>query len=119
MYLEKNKLLETFAGCTANVALLYKTTLYVANAGDSRTILSRDGQPLMLSIDHKPDLVGEKTRIEKAGGFVSDGRVNGNLNLSRALGDLEYKGEKKLKAEEQLIIAYPEVTKTELTPQDK
>lgn len=102
-------LLETFAGCTANVALLHKNTLYVANAGDSRTILGRGSEPYFLSKDHKPDLVEEKNRIEKAGGFVSDGRVNGNLNLSRALGDLEYKQDKKLKPEEQLIIALPEV----------
>ena len=31
-------------------------------------------------------------RIEAAGGFVNAvGRVNGNLNLSRSLGDLKYK----------------------------
>lgn len=30
----------SFAGCTANVALIYKNTLYVANAGDSRSVLS-------------------------------------------------------------------------------
>jgi protein phosphatase 1G len=28
-----------YAGCTANVALLYKNELYVANAGDSRSVL--------------------------------------------------------------------------------
>jgi len=44
-----------------------------------------------MSIDHKPDLIEENNRISKAGGFVIEGRVNGNLNLSRALGDLEYK----------------------------
>lgn len=53
-----------------------------------------------MSIDHKPDNIDEKKRIEKAGGFVSDGRVNGNLNLSRALGDLEYKRDEKLKVNE-------------------
>jgi serine/threonine protein phosphatase PrpC len=47
-----------------------------------------------MSIDHKPDDVEERTRITEAGGFVSEGRVNGNLNLSRAMGDLEYKNNK-------------------------
>lgn len=37
----------------------------------------------------------------QAGGFVADGRVNGSLNLSRALGDLEYKQTKELGPEEQ------------------
>ena len=58
----------------------------------------------------------EKARIEKAGGFVNDGRVNGNLNLSRAMGDMEYKKDSKLKAEDQLISVVPEITKTELGP---
>jgi serine/threonine protein phosphatase PrpC len=44
-----------------------------------------------MSKDHKPDDPLEKSRITEAGGFVTEGRVNGNLNLSRALGDLEYK----------------------------
>lgn len=41
-----------------------------------------------LSEDHKPENPGELDRITKAGGTVSYGRVNGCLNLSRALGDL-------------------------------
>lgn len=45
-----------------------------------------------MSVDHKPDDEIEFNRIKAAGGFVTEGRVNGNLNLSRAMGDFEYKG---------------------------
>lgn len=65
---------------------------YVANSGDSRCVLStKSNDVVALSDDHKPDNADEKKRIEEAGGFVSDGRINGNLNLSRALGDFEFK----------------------------
>ena len=79
------------AGCTAVCAMVLGNQLIVANAGDSRCILSRDGQAIALTDDHKPTNDEEFDRICKAGGFVADGRVNGSLNLSRALGDLEYK----------------------------
>lgn len=80
-------------GCTANVILIDKTNkkMYIANAGDSRSVLSRKGEAVELSIDHKPDNPEEKRRIEAAGSFVQDGRVDANLNLSRSLGDLKYK----------------------------
>ena len=65
--------------------------MYVANAGDSRCVLCRKGKAVALSIDHKPDNEGEKKRIEKAGSTITEGRVDGNLNLSRSLGDLKYK----------------------------
>lgn len=109
----------SYAGCTANVALLHKNTLYVANAGDSRSVLCCKGKPEEMSIDHKPDLQGEKMRIQKAGGFVSDGRVNGNLNLSRAIGDIEYKKDTSKGFEEQLIIAVPDIKVKTLTPDDQ
>ena len=41
-----------------------------------------------MSFDHKPEDEPERERINKAGGKVTmDGRVNGGLNLSRALGE--------------------------------
>ena len=82
-------------GCTACSALITPTEIYVANAGDSRAVLAKkSGDKLVaveLSTDHKPDLPEEKSRIEKAGGFVEENRVKGILNLSRSIGDLEYK----------------------------
>ena len=42
-------------GCTANVVLITPTQYIVANAGDSRSSLCRNGKALDLSIDHKPE----------------------------------------------------------------
>lgn len=80
------------SGCTAVVALLHKNELFVANAGDSRCVVCRDGKAMDMSFDHKPEDPEELERIRKAGGRVTmDGRVNGGLNLSRAIGDHGYK----------------------------
>lgn len=73
---------ESNAGCTANVILIHKNTIYCANAGDSRSILytkkaqeedPSDRNITALSFDHKPELAIEKNRITKAGGFIIDG----------------------------------------------
>ena len=71
--------------------LITPIEIYCANAGDSRTVMCEKGQAVDLSKDHKPDLPEERSRILKAGGEVSDGRVNGMLALSRAIGDFDYK----------------------------
>jgi serine/threonine protein phosphatase PrpC len=83
-------------GCTANVLLITPQKFYVANAGDSRSVLSRSGKAIALSEDHKPESEVEKTRITKANGTISNGRVNGGLNLSRSLGDFFYKSDKNI-----------------------
>lgn len=101
---------ESNAGCTSNVVLIVKNKIYCANAGDSRAALHDSNDKIVeLSVDHKPDNEPEISRIRKADGYVSDGRINGNLNLSRALGDFEYKKNEKLDQKEQLVIAFPDV----------
>lgn len=65
-----------------------------------------------MSYDHKPENAEEKERIVKAGGYVEENRVKGMLNLSRALGDLEYKLDPDLAVEEQMITCVPDI-KTE------
>lgn len=98
-------------GCTACICLIdtLKKEIYFANAGDSRVVLCKKGIAYPMSIDHKPELDIEKNRIYKAGGWISEGRVKGNLNLSRGLGDLEFKGNEKLPPEEQMITANPDI----------
>ena len=101
-----------FTGCTATVVIMSQTHYICANAGDSRTVLARSKGSEMcfpLSDDHKPDNPAEKARIQAAGGFVEDNRVNGSLNLSRSLGDFEYKNVANLPFDQQMVICDPEI----------
>ncbi|KAJ6944246.1 protein phosphatase 2C 60 [Populus alba x Populus x berolinensis] len=107
------------SGSTACVAIIRNNQLYVANAGDSRCVISRKGQAFDMSKDHKPDLVVERERIVNAGGFIVVGRVNGTLNLSRAIGDAELKQNKKLPAEQQIVTANPDIRTVELCDDDE
>jgi len=110
-------------GCTAVCVLVRKGEVLCANAGDSRALMCRSGVATELSFDHKPASEVEKSRIEAAGGYLEDtpggARVNGNLNLSRAIGDLEYKKREDLTPEEQIICSTPDLIVKELTPDDE
>ncbi|KAK7756037.1 Protein phosphatase 2C 2 [Diatrype stigma] len=90
-----------------------------ANAGDSRSVLGVKGRAKPLSFDHKPQNEGEKARITAAGGFVDFGRVNGNLALSRAIGDFEFKKSADLAPEQQIVTAFPDVVSHDLTDDDE
>ncbi|KAL1304571.1 hypothetical protein AAFC00_003545 [Neodothiora populina] len=110
---------EEVSGCTATVGIVTKDKIYVANAGDSRTVLGVKGRAKPLSFDHKPQNEGEKARICAAGGFVDFGRVNGNLALSRAIGDFEFKKSADLPPEQQIVTAFPDVTVHDQTDDDE
>jgi protein phosphatase 1G len=104
-------------GATALVAAVERDHIVVANGGDSRAVLCRGGRAMDLSQDHKPNLPAERERIARAGGSVqvqhfgpvTQYRVNGGLNLSRSIGDLNYKSNPGLSPLEQLIVATPDV----------
>lgn len=110
---------EEVSGCTASVGIISSKKIFVGNAGDSRTVLGIKGRAKPLSFDHKPQNEGEKARICAAGGFVDFGRVNGNLALSRALGDFEFKKTPELAPEQQIVTAFPDVTIHEITDDDE
>lgn len=108
-----------------------------ANAGDSRGLIIADPRkkqedsskvqtkrpphlvedpprwPLItVTIDHKPDYYSEKARIEAAGGFVSTDdppRLDGNLAVSRGVGDFEYKADADLPAGKQKVSCIPDM----------
>lgn len=104
-------------GCTACVVLVVGNKVYCANAGDSRCVLSRGQKPVEMSIDHKPSNPDEEKRIKEAGGHVFWDRVNGMLNVSRALGDLIYKNGTDLDEDKQQVTCVPGV-KTETLDKD-
>ncbi|XP_062181389.1 probable protein phosphatase 2C 49 [Phragmites australis] len=100
-------------GSTAVVAVVGPTHVVIANAGDSRAVLSRAGVPVPLSVDHKPDRPDELERIREAGGRViywEGARVLGVLAMSRAIGDGYLK---------PFVTAEPEVTVTERSDDDE
>ncbi|GJM90384.1 hypothetical protein PR202_ga06660 [Eleusine coracana subsp. coracana] len=71
-----------------------------------------------LSRDHKLELSAEREIIQKAGGFIHMGRVNGSLNLTRAIGDVEFKQNKYLLPEKQIVTANPDINIVELCDDD-
>jgi len=79
------------SGSTATTALILGDRIFAANVGDSRVVLCRGGIAVPMSEDHKPSRPDEKARIAKSGGFVMNGRVLGELAVSRAFGDKRFK----------------------------
>ncbi|XP_057953105.1 probable protein phosphatase 2C 24 [Malania oleifera] len=100
-------------GSTAVVAIVTPEKILVANCGDSRAVLCRNGKAVPLSSDHKPDRPDELQRIQGAGGRVIywDGaRVLGVLAMSRAIGDNYLK---------PYVSCEPEVTIKDRTAEDE
>jgi len=112
----------SYTGCTAVSAYIVGNKVYVANVGDSRTLLCRNGKCVELSQDHKPNNPEEKRRIEAAGGRVQVigpcARVDLGLNLSRALGDFAYKNPAAA-VEDQKICVIPDILEADLKPGDE
>lgn len=102
-----------FSGTTSITALVRnqggKRMLYVANAGDARAVLCRNGKAERLSYDHKGSDESETKRIIDAGGFVVLNRVNGILAVTRSLGDHAMK---------DYVIGDPNLVSVTLDPTD-
>eukprot|EP01112_Ceratiomyxa_fruticulosa_P022798 TRINITY_DN846_c0_g1_i1.p1 TRINITY_DN846_c0_g1~~TRINITY_DN846_c0_g1_i1.p1 ORF type:complete len:372 (+),score=93.76 TRINITY_DN846_c0_g1_i1:486-1601(+) len=119
----------SFSGSTGIFSLIQKQDdnnyeVLVGNVGDSECFLGRVDENgnvtcVALSKSHKPDNEEERSRIEKAGGEVSFCRVDGQLALSRAFGDIEFKHSNLVNDyEDHKVIALPTFIKAKVTPND-
>ncbi|XP_030523045.1 probable protein phosphatase 2C 2 [Rhodamnia argentea] len=99
--------------CAASV-LLKDGRFHVANVGDCRVVLCRNGVANALTRDHRVSREDERLRIENSGGFVHSRngvwRVHGSLTISRAIGDLHLK---------EWVISEPEIKTCRITPDCK
>jgi len=104
--------------------------LRVGNIGDSRVLLGRadgtiiegEGTDGGLTTDHKPDHPDERARIERTGGSVQEvmgvSRVNGDLAVSRAFGDAQYKETGGPLQQDHPVTAAPEFATLECSGAD-
>ena len=106
---------EDMSGTTAIVVLIKNNKVYCGNVGDSRAVVCIQGMTFQLSYDHKPSNDLEQKRIVDAGGWVEFNRVNGNLALSRALGDFAFKRNQSKLPKDQIVTAYPDISCFEIT----
>lgn len=105
------------AGSTAIIVLIdrQEQMMYIANLGDCRAVLRSNGQAIALSRDHKASDENEAQRIRDAGGKVFFGRIKGQLAVSRAFGDKDYKREGKLAK----VMSEPEIQIHPITSKDQ
>lgn len=104
-------------GSTANVVIINYDRIYCANTGDSRSVASIRGHATPLSFDHKPDNAEELRRIESTEGWVKYNRVFGELAVSRAFGDFEFKSNYDRAIQNQTVTCFPDISIKENQPE--
>ncbi|XP_044508326.1 protein phosphatase 2C 57 [Mangifera indica] len=129
---------EDESGATATVMLVGKDMLFIAHVGDSCLVLSRSGQAETLTNPHRPYgsnkvSLQEIRRIREAGGWIANGRICGDIAVSRAFGDIRFKTKKnemlkkgvdegrwsekfvsRVKLNKDLVIAWPDIFQIDL-----
>jgi len=103
-----NEVIEKYEDGTVALTVLieiHNQRLIISHLGDARAILIRNnGEIKQLTLEHRPNLMTEKERIENLGGYVNSNRVNGTLAVTRSIGD---KKMSKYISHEPDVIIYP------------
>ncbi|KAJ9680020.1 hypothetical protein PVL29_021788 [Vitis rotundifolia] len=87
------------SGSTATVMLIGDDMVFISHVGDSCVVLSRSGKAEELTNPHRPygsnkSSLEEIRRIREAGGWIVNGRICGDIAVSRAFGDMRFKTKK-------------------------
>ncbi|ELU44409.1 protein phosphatase type 2C [Rhizoctonia solani AG-1 IA] len=112
------------SGCTAVAALLTENKILVVS---SKSSVSTTSPRILVSGCSRDPLfsctdlhsTAETARITAAGGYVEFNRVNGNLALSRAIGDFEFKQNYAIQPEQQIVTSNPDITEHDITDEDE
>lgn len=86
MMIKKKELIAKSMGSTANIVYITPSYIYLANIGDSYSVMYANGIAVKMNEEHKTTLDCEKERILNAGLKITNNRVEGKLNLTRAFG---------------------------------
>lgn len=81
-----NDLIAKNMGTTANILFIKNNYLYLGNVGDSMAVIFKNGEAIRLNQEHKVTLISESSRISKSGAKIINNRIEGRLNLTRAIG---------------------------------
>jgi len=106
-------------GCTAVTLTIIKDVCFVSWVGDSKCVLGRREsedknsrlKALTVTKDHTCMQVKERDRIVKNGGFVENNRVNGIMEVTRSIGDVQLK--------KSGVISLPQIERVTLNSRDE
>lgn len=112
---DRGQLIANKAGTTANVLYMEQHRLHFLNVGDSAAVVCRNGRFEQPNKEHSTKDPAESSRILKSGEKLIRDRVRGVINVSRSIGDLDFKGNSKLSQSEQAIISTPDLAVLDLT----
>lgn len=100
-------------GTTVTCIIVRNNQIHVGHVGDSRAVLIRMEGFVHLTCDHRPYLKAEMDRITKHGLKIKSGRVISkdgsiSLNMSRCLGDFQFKDHTST-IESQAVSCIPDI----------
>lgn len=100
-----------YVGNTATIIYIANKMVYCANVGDSKCFLVFSDKVIQMTTMDRPSNGNERRRVEGVGGEFRDDRLNGELCLTRAIGDHELK--------DKGLIGIPHINKCLITPDVK